>query len=159
MKSIIPTLIGSIIGGLLGFMIGSGESSWVKKSQQERSFPVMAIAGLLLGGISGLIISVTVTKDEEKSIQYGFDSIKTYENKTGRKWEFQTIWNNPTTGNQNKIHTLYSNLHTSVVTTLNDVPIFTHDSTDGSKIFIQKVHMQSVNEIRKKIQNSALILI
>ena len=159
MKSIIPTLIGSIIGGLLGFIIGSGENRWVRKSQQETAFPVMAIAGLLLGGISGLIISITVMKDEEKTKQYGFNSMKTYESKTGRKWEFQTNWNNPTTGNQNKIHTLYSNLHTSVVTNLNNVTIFTHDSTDGSKIFIQKVHMQCVNEIRKKIQNSALALI
>lgn len=159
MKSILPTIIGAFIGGLLGLMIGSGETRWVKKSQQEKSFPVMAIAGLLLGGISGLIISNSIGKDEKDSAQYGFRSMETFESKMGRKWEFQTTWKNPITGNQNMIKTLHSIVHGSVITTLNNVPVFTHNSNDGSKIFIQKIHMQSVNEIRKKIKSSELCLI
>lgn len=118
----------------------------------------MAIGGALVGAVIGLIISRTITKEEKDIKRCGFGNMKTYESKISRKWEFETIWNNPMTGNQNEIKTFHSIVHRSIITTLNNTPIFTHESEEGNKIFIQKVHMQSINEIKKKIKNSELNL-
>lgn len=159
MKYLVGLIIGAVVGGLLGFLIGSGETNWIKKSQKENSFPVLAFGGVIVGAICGVLISNAISKEEKESSTFGFANSETYESKSGRKWELLTIWTNPSTLMQNQIKTFFSNELNSVITSFNDTPIFTHNSSNGSKVFVQKVHLQSVSEIKRKISNSELSMI
>jgi hypothetical protein len=159
MKTFGIAIICGILGGLLGLMFGTGQSRYYKQSEQGTSLPILAIGGFLFGVVGGVVIGTKIAEDDKLEEKYGFKTIATYESKFGRKWILESKWDNPGTGNKNSIITKYSTPHNTVITTLNDEIIFNHQSTSGAKNFIEKVHSQSVTEIRNKIKTESLKLI
>ncbi len=62
----------------------------------------------------------------------------------------------PNTGNQNSITTCYHNGDKNVYSFLNEDSIINHYSTSGSKINIEKNHINGLHKIKTKIINGEL---
>ena len=103
-----------------------------------------------------MIIANTLNKSLINDKKYGFDSIKLYTKQADRKWVYQSIWTNPDTGNQNSITTCYHNGDKNVYSFLNEDSVINHYSTSGSKINIEKNHINGLNKIKIKIINGEL---
>lgn len=156
MKQISLYLTGIILGGFFGFIVSNAELNYIKTSNRETSYPITTIIGILIGSTLGLIIANTLNKSLINDKKYGFDSIKLYTKQAGRKWVYQSIWTNPDTGNQNSITTCYHNGDKNVYSFLNEDSVINHYSTSGSKINIEKNHINGLNKIKIKIINGEL---
>lgn len=151
MKQISIFLICLIVGGTFGVFVGLGELNHLNKNQRDSSASTMLIVGLVIGGVMGLVIANSIGKDLENEKQYGFNSIQLYSKQVGRKWVYQSVWTNPSTGNQNKITTCYYEEDRSVKSFLNNDSLVNHNSTSGSNVNIQKNHILGLQIIKSKI--------
>lgn len=70
----------------------------------------------------------------------GLNQLTNTEYKEGRKWIFETTWTNPQSKNLNCIKTFYNKEINSTITTFNSITIANHNSSEGSKLFIDKCH-------------------
>ena len=158
MKTLGYAFVFAIIGGVIGLLVGSGQTSNVKKSQRETAFPMYAIGGALFGLVGGLIVGSKIgsaIKEEEK---LGFDNQETLKYKVGRKWEYETTFINPANGNNNSIKTAYSKEHDTVLTYFNDEPILNHEDKSGADDKIQKAHVNGAAYVRNRIKANELKL-
>ena len=156
MKQISLYLIGAVLGGSLGFIVSSSELNYIKTSYREYSYPTTTIIGLVIGSTLGLIIANIINRSLKIEKKYGFDTTRLYTSQAGRKWIYQSIWTNPNTGNQNSITTCYHNGDKNVYSFLNEDSIINHYSTSGSKINIEKNHINGLHKIKTKIINGEL---
>lgn len=151
MKTLGYSIVFAIIGSVIGLLVGSGQTSNVKKSQKEIAFPMYAIGGALFGLVGGLIVGSKIGSAIEVEEKLGFDKQETIKYKVGRKWEYETTFINPATGNKNSIKTAYSKEHDTALTFFNDVSILNHESKSGADDKIQKAHVNGVAYVRNKI--------
>jgi hypothetical protein len=140
MKTFGYAFVFAIIGGIAGALVGSGQTNYETKSQREIAFPIYAIGGALCGLVGGLIVGSKIGSAIEVEEKLGFDKQETIKYKVGRKWEYETTFINPATGNKNSIKTAYSKEHETALTYFNDVPILNHESKSGADDKIQKAH-------------------
>lgn len=158
MKTFGYAFVFAIIGGIVGALVGSGEKNYVKKSQRETAFPIYAIGGALFGLVGGLIVGSKIGSATEVEEKLGFDKQETIKYKVGRKWEYETTFINPSTGNKNSIKTAYSKEHDTALTYFNDVPILNHETKSGADDKIQKAHVNGSAYVRNKIKLNELKL-
>ena len=159
MKTLGYSFVFAIIGGMLGTLIGAGQTTYTKKSQREIAFPLYAIGGALFGLVGGLIMGSQLgTRIEEEEERLGFDKQETIKYKVGRKWEYETSFINPATGNKNSIKTAFSKEHDVVLTYLNNVPVLNHESKSGADDKIQKEHTVGAQYVRDKIKSNEIVM-
>lgn len=158
MKTFGYAFVFSIIGGIVGALVGLGQTNYVKKSQREIAFPIYAIGGALFGLVGGLIVGSKIGSAIDVEEKLGFDKQETIKYKVGRKWEYETTFINPATGNKNSIKTAYSKEHDTALTFFNDVPILNHESKSGADDKIQKAHINRAGYVRSKIMMNELTL-
>lgn len=156
MKTLGYAFVFAIIGGAIGLLVGSGETNYIKKSQREIGFPLYAVGGVLIGLIGGLIIGSQIGSEITLDGKLGFDKQETIKQQIGRKWEYETTFINPTTGNKNNIKTAYSKELDTVLTYFNDVPILNHESKSGADNKIQKDHTIGAQYVLNKIKANKL---
>jgi hypothetical protein len=156
MKNIGIVLGCACVGGLLGLLLGIGELNYVKKSQRETTFPVLAVVGVAIGVIGGIKVAAMIGEDDEVNAKYGLAAMETYEGKEGRKWFRQSKWVNPGSGLENVITTRY--LDGVVLTLLNEKVMYNHQTQSGAKKDIERLHQFSVYEIIKRVQSGEIKL-
>jgi len=156
MKTLKYIVVFGILGGLLGSFIGTGETTWIKKSQRNDATPIFMFLGLAVGVIAGLVIGLNISEDENKIKEFGFDTFETTKSKVGRKWVYQTKYINPKTGNNNFILTSYSNENDTVITFFNHKPVLNHNTNSGSDKNMLNNHNQGLAHIKQQITSGEI---
>lgn len=152
-------IICGLAGSFIGLLIAGGILNQTKKSQRSAALPVAIVGGLTIGIVGGIVIASKIIDDDNSSKKYGLDKMESIEGKVGRKWVLETRWINPLSGNINSIQTGFSESSGTVMTFLNGSPHFDHESSSGSKDFIQKTHINARYELIKKIKSGELELV
>jgi hypothetical protein len=151
-------IICSIMGGFIGMLLGAGETTYTKNSQKGTLFPILTIGGLVAGLIAGIILGNKIAEEEKIDKHFGFDNMEDFAGKSGRKWIYESRWKNPETGTENIIKTGFEEGIKEVVTNFNSKIIIKHQTAQGDKKFIEKVHIDAKQKIIKGIKSGELKL-
>lgn len=153
-------LIFGIIGGIVGLGIGA---SW-EEEEKKRKLEIEENRKRWIieeeDRKNRLIIQEQMRLEKLKKIEnLGLNKLINNEYKDGRKWVFETSWLNPNTNQNNSIKTFYSKEFNSTITTYNLIIIHNYNSTEGSKVFIEKSHSAFKNFIINKVLDGQLELV
>ena len=154
MKQITYAISGILIGGFCGLIFASGEMNYVKKSQRGTFSPILSIVMALVGGGVGLGIGINIAEDERKTIALGFNNINSTKYKDGRKWIYQSEWQNPTTNEKYILKTFYNKQTDNTITTLNEELHTNHYTNTGAEKFVNKVHFEVLALVKNSLKKS-----
>jgi hypothetical protein len=153
-------LIFGLVGGFVGIGIGSTWDEEDKKKliidEENRKRWIIEEEDRK----NRLLIQEQIRLEKQKKIEnLGLNKLINNEFKDGRKWIFETTWANPSTNQINTIKTFYNKEINSTVTTYNLTIIHNYNSTEGSKVFIEKSHLAFKNYIINKVLDGQLEVI
>lgn len=140
-----------ITGFIFGLIFFGGATYEMKKSQKSKiSMKTPLVVGLIFGFI-GLAVAYNIAADDSKRKRLGLDNISVNKHKVGRKWNYESIWTNPTTNEVCVVKTYYDSQLDATITTFNDKLILNHNSNSGAETFVSKVHSETRSQIIKDI--------
>jgi hypothetical protein len=153
-------LIFGLVGGFVGIGIGSTWDEQDKKKliidEENRKRWIIEEEDRK----NRFLIQEQIRLEKQKKVEnFGLNKLINNEFKDGRKWIFETIWTNPSTSQINIIKTFYNKEINSTVTSYNLTIIHNHNSTEGSKVFIEKSHLAFKNYIINKVLDGQLEVI
>lgn len=153
-------LIFGLVGGFVGIGIGS---TWDEQDKKRLIDEEENRKRLLIqeeDRKNRLLVQEQMRLEKQRKIEnFGLNKLTNNEFKDGRKWIFETTWLNPSTNRNNSIKTFYNKEINSTVTTYNLIVIHNYNSTEGSKVFIEKSHSAFKNYIINKVLDGQLDLI
>ena len=137
---------GFILGVILGGLLGIGELSQTKKSMRAQSFPILLVAGSVIGAGIGLSVGYRHGRSIHIENVTGISNANTKFFKQGRFWIAATIWSDIRDQTSNQLLTGKST-DGIVISQLNERPIIIHEITSGSKVNIEKYHKKALHHV------------